>query len=334
MYESCTSAGRVRTLPGFHWPDFRGRPDAAPAWPLLRWAEEGSRGVAIHDRERVRMQLRLLDGCLQALEDAHEEDLLTVPADVAVRVRPLVPAVAPGMLIADAINLVLHDQERYVGGEDGVVIVPDGDVEEPLDHAGARDLTDRIRRATRQVCLLLHEAHRRRAWQVLGYGTWDQYVRTELPLSRTRSYELVDQGRTIHALRTAAGISTFPEISAYAAEQIKPRMAEVIEAVRARTAGQAEAEALVTVQQVVTEHRRLAPRARPRRATREPRARRPEMTGVRQVIERLASLPPPGVVAATLAADDAGRLARVDEALAWLAEFAEECHKRQSDAPG
>src|ERR1051326_2631148 len=184
------------------------------------------------------MRLRLLDGCLQALEDAHEGDLLTVPADVAGGVQPRGPAGTPGMLIVDAINLVLHDQERYVGGEAGAPVLPDGDDEEPLDGAAARDLTDRIRRATRQVCLRLYEAHRRRVWQGLGPPNWDQYVRTELALSRTRSYELVDQGRTIHALRAAAGISTFPEISAYAVEQIKPRMAEVIEAVRARTAGQ------------------------------------------------------------------------------------------------
>jgi hypothetical protein len=289
--------------------------------------------MAVQDRDKVRLRLRLLDGCLQALEDANERDERTVPAPVAERVRAIVPAVVPGMPISEAINLVLHDQERYVGETGGLLVMPEDDCEEPLDGAGARELTERIRSATRQVCMLLYEAHRRRAWQVLGYTTWDQYVRTELALSRTRSYELVDQGRTMFALRAAAGISAFPEISAYAAEQIKPYMPEVIEAVRSRTAGLPEPEALAIVIQVVGEHRALVARDRPHRAEREARAAgRPEILGLREAIERLASMPPPVDLLATLDREEVERLAGIERALTWLAGFADECRKRQPDA--
>src|SRR5215471_17099877 len=179
------------------------------------------------DRESRRWRLRLLDSCLHALEDAHEADHVTVPGQVAARVGDVVPAVRPGMLISEAINLVLYEQERYLdsqGLEGGLVPVV---TEPPLDERGARELTERIKAATREVCLLLIEAHRRRAWQALGYVTWEDYVHGEFGLSRTRSYELLDQGRVIKALQAAAGISGIPAVSAYAAEQIKPFLGEV-----------------------------------------------------------------------------------------------------------
>ena len=49
------------------------------------------------------------------------------------------------------------------------------------------------------------EAHDRRAWQALGYPTWEQYVKKEFNLSRSRSYQLLDRAKVTHAL-FAAGL--------------------------------------------------------------------------------------------------------------------------------
>lgn len=73
--------------------------------------------------------------------------------------------------------------------------------------------------------------------------------------------------------------------------------------------------------EVVAEHRGLAARDRPLRAEREALpAGRSELAVLREAIERLAAMPPPGDVVAAL-----------DRALAWLAGFADECRKRRPD---
>lgn len=289
--------------------------------------------MRIDDRRTDRLRLKLLDGCLQQLEEAHERNHVTVPSNVAARVQPHVRTVQPGMLISEAISLVLRAQEPYLGNEvaNGVVVPELAGYEEPMDEASARLLTEQIKQASRQVCMLLFDAHRRRAWIALGYSSWDEYIQCEIGLSRTRSYELLDQGRVIRAIMAAAGISGFPDISAYAAEQIKPYLAEVIEAVRERTAGASEPEALEIVSQVVRERRTLI--AQERRQAEQTamaeQARRAELTRLSQAIDRLASMPPVGDVISEVDVVDASRLARIDDALHWLTEFADECRRRR-----
>jgi hypothetical protein len=61
-----------------------------------------------------RSRLRVLDGCLDELETAHERDQVTVSEELAGRLRPIIPGITPGMRISKAINLVLREQERYL----------------------------------------------------------------------------------------------------------------------------------------------------------------------------------------------------------------------------
>jgi membrane-associated HD superfamily phosphohydrolase len=75
----------------------------------------------------------------------------------------------------------------------------------------ARDLTKLIKDRLEDIFGQIHEveqlileAHDRRAWQALGYSTWEQYVKKEFALSRSRSYQLLDQARVVNRLREAA----------------------------------------------------------------------------------------------------------------------------------
>jgi hypothetical protein len=90
-----------------------------------------------------------------------------------------------------------------------------------LDQASARSLTERIRRARHETCVFLLEAHEGCAASALGYATWKLYVTTEFGLSRSRSYELLDQGRVIVSVHATVGLDELPNISAYAASQVK-----------------------------------------------------------------------------------------------------------------
>jgi hypothetical protein len=66
------------------------------------------------DGEDRRLRLRRLDDCLDVLEQAHELNLTDVTERMAEALSERVPTVHPGMLIADAIEEVLRQQEPYM----------------------------------------------------------------------------------------------------------------------------------------------------------------------------------------------------------------------------
>ena len=78
----------------------------------------------------------------------------------------------------------------------------------PLTESAARLLTDRIRTGAEQVWTLLQQAHKGKAYAVLGYDTWDAYTTAEFGISRSRAYQLLDQAKVIERVADAAGMST------------------------------------------------------------------------------------------------------------------------------
>ena len=82
---------------------------------------------------------------------------------------------------------------------------------------GAKQLTSLIREGIEaalghlsEAWELLLEAHNRQAWKVLGYDSWGEYVHTEFDMSRSRSYQLLDQANVTQALMRAAIEATKP----------------------------------------------------------------------------------------------------------------------------
>lgn len=211
----------------------------------------------------ARARLHRLDACLDRLERANLCGATRVTAEAARLVAPLVPAVRAGMPVVDAIEAVLEAQAGCMLF--GAAVEPPAPTRPAaarrrggIDAGRARALTERIRHAAQELCLLLAEAHSVRAWAALGHPSWSEYVRVELGMSRTRSYELLDQATVIRALAEAAGVDEMPAVSAYAAHQVKPRLAAVAAEVRARTAGLPPAQALRTVAEVVDAERAAA----------------------------------------------------------------------------
>ena|SRR5579864_1164763 len=66
------------------------------------------------ESDERRQRLRRLDDCLELLEQAHELDMTKVTDRIADAVADRVPTIHPGMLIADAIEEVLRQQEPYM----------------------------------------------------------------------------------------------------------------------------------------------------------------------------------------------------------------------------
>ncbi len=282
-------------------------------------------------RRQSRQRLSALDACLHEIENELEGDHVRVSFELAGRIRAHVPAVMPDMLLTRAMDRVFQAQEQHLSSlrgwtEPGEAPARAGGT--PLNEVEARILTDEIRNTSRQVCVLLLEAHDRYAWSALGYTTWEQYVRQELGLSRTRSYELLSQGRVVVSIQKAATLPEMPDISAYAAEQIKPYLSEVIEALRVRTDSLPLSERGAVIADVVREFRALWPR-------RSGAERRDRQVGPREVagdrclevrdlcgaIDHLAAMPPPEQVAAGMSEEHLRQLQNIEVAADWLARF-------------
>lgn len=307
-------------------------------------AEAGAEGAPW---EWERAQLYRLDRCLDLLEDAHERDEVVLSVHLADELRPVLPGIAAGSLIGHVIDRVFGEQEAFLprrqpglgpGWADPAELDLDDEHETgALDRSRAADLTQRIRSGTHTVCLLMLEAHEGRAWTVLGYPSWERYVRQEFDLSRRRAYELVDQGRVVRTLQASSGLSGPPSISAYAACQIKAHLDQVAETVRRRCAGQPEDRRVEIVQQVVADMRRLV-NARPDRqaanghpedheaaeehtATPARASPEPAVDRLLRAIEALTDLPSPEAACAAIPREQRQRLAELDGVVAWLAEF-------------
>lgn len=100
----------------------------------------------------------------------------------------------------------------------------------------ARAITDRIKSTAEEMWSLLLMAHERKAWAPLGYRTWEEYVRGEFNMSRSRSYQLLDQANTIRQIEAAAPVSTSVDITEAEVRDIKPVLPQVTQQIRERVA--------------------------------------------------------------------------------------------------
>jgi hypothetical protein len=104
-----------------------------------------------------------------------------------------------------------------------------------LTRREALELTEKIKATAATLWRLLEEAHRREAWRALGYPSWTAYIHTEFQMSRSRSYQLLDQATVITAIETAAGeVSTMVDISERDARDLKPVLTAVTNEIRER----------------------------------------------------------------------------------------------------
>lgn len=103
-----------------------------------------------------------------------------------------------------------------------------------MTKAKAKALTQRIRDGVESIVTLLRQAYDEGAWKALGYETWEAYVKTEFAMSRSRSYQILDQGRVIEEVKSAAGLSTMVDIDERQARAIKGDLPAVTAEIRSR----------------------------------------------------------------------------------------------------
>lgn len=98
------------------------------------------------------------------------------------------------------------------------------------DEAEARDLTEKIKASGERTCRLIKNAHDWRAWAALGYDSWRDYAMTELGVSQSQAYRVLDLARVAAAIEAAAG-SPMGELTEREARDLKPHLPELTAAV-------------------------------------------------------------------------------------------------------
>ncbi len=125
----------------------------------------------------------------------------------------------------------------------------------PLNEAEARQITEQIRRTTGTLYVLLLRSHRGKAWQALGYNSFESYVKEEFNYSRSYAYKLLDAGKTVEAIEAVAPEGTHIEISELTARNLKKSLPELLDTVEDRTQGHTPTEAAQIIEDVIRETR-------------------------------------------------------------------------------
>ena len=308
----------------------------------------GAERVGRPDRLRLRPERTILDACLSALEDAHERGEVSLSTALHSRLAAHIPGLVSGMRIGEALDLVFRQQEAR-----HTTRTRSRTPSAPATEGQARDLTSRIKAAAQNVSVLLLEAHQKRVWLPLGYRSWEQYIRTEFGMSRSRSYELLDHGRVLEAIRAAADISDFSELPAYHVQLVRPRLAELNNAISYRLKPdmcRTEIAEVITeivngLKERVREDKRSASlRNRVLGINRTDRAVQGEQDAIGvegqapedlcrlyDLVAYLASMPQPCEVIAQIPERDSDRLRDVNRAARWLAQFSIAWHRQRND---
>ena len=130
----------------------------------------------------------------------------------------------------------------------------------PLDNTEltmdqAVKLTETIRNASEVLWVLISRAHAGKAWVALGYESWEGYVYAEFDMSRSRSYQILDQGKVIREIQAAVPEGTEIHMTEAAARDLRGILDEVIPQIKEKTVGLEPKEATLVVDQILEEKR-------------------------------------------------------------------------------
>ena len=124
---------------------------------------------------------------------------------------------------------LLSPAAKAVRGGDATALGPEPGV---LSRVEARQVTEAIRATSELLYVLLARAHAGKAWRALGYRSFEQYVRAEFDMSRSRAYQILDQARVIEALEAVLPEASAPlALSESVTRDLKTLLPQVVAAI-------------------------------------------------------------------------------------------------------
>lgn len=126
----------------------------------------------------------------------------------------------------------------------------------PLSKSQAEDLTRSIRDAAEVIWVLIARAHAGKAWKALGYDSWAEYVQEEFNMSRSRSYQLLDQAKVISAVTNALPEGSEIAVTESSARELKYVIQEAVPEIREKTKGLEPEEAVKVTQEILARYKK------------------------------------------------------------------------------
>ena len=162
-------------------------------------------------------------------------------------------------------ELTLHDSDDFDELYDkdepfdalstDIELPPTSELSAELDYEEAENLTITIRNAANMLWFLILKAYHGKAWKVLGYKSWGDYVTEEFDMSRSRSYQILDQAKVIQAIENVTPEGTHIDLNEASARELKYVLDEILPEIEERTAGLSPEEAQEVLHQIVNETR-------------------------------------------------------------------------------
>lgn len=119
----------------------------------------------------------------------------------------------------------------------------------------AQEITERIRSTSDVLYLLISKAHAGKAWAALSYANFEEYVKAEFDISRSRAYQLINQANVVQAIEAAAPEGTQVRITEAAARDLKSVLEELAPQVREATDGRTPEESEDIIAGLVGDYR-------------------------------------------------------------------------------
>ena len=122
-----------------------------------------------------------------------------------------------------------------------------------LTYEQATKLTESIRNTSKVLWVLISRAHSGKAWIALGYTSWESYVVAEFDISRSRSYQLLNQAKVIQEIESNVPEGTHIVISESEARDLRGVLDEVLPQIKTQTEGLSPEEASIVANRILQE---------------------------------------------------------------------------------
>mgnify|MGYP001501418733 FL=1 len=119
----------------------------------------------------------------------------------------------------------------------------------------ARELTEQIKATATATYVLIHRAHEYKVWLSLDYSSWADYVESEFDMSKSRSYQLINQAKVVDAIQDVVPDGTKVSLTEAQARDVEKALPRITERIRKETENQSPETASKTVNKVVQETR-------------------------------------------------------------------------------
>ena len=124
-----------------------------------------------------------------------------------------------------------------------------------MTKAAARELTEQIKATVTATYVLIGRAHANKVWLSLGYDSWEDYVHQEFDMSKSRSYQLINQAKVMDAIQEVVPDGTTVSLTEAQARDVQKALPQITSKIKSATHNVSPTKAAGIVNKVIEDHR-------------------------------------------------------------------------------